>query len=460
MFMDDYIKLDACGLSQAIRQGAVVPEKVLEFAYGRIAEKNPALNAITHLCEERARRTLQTMRGDEPFYGVPFLIKELGLTLKGEPSRDGAMLTKEVRASHSFGLWDNLITLGFVPVGFTASPEFGLSYTTEPKLFGPCRNPWDTGYTPGGSSGGAAAAVASGMTPFASASDGVGSIRVPAACCGLVGFKPSSQVLPSEPLSYLPWFGLAVSFGLSRSLRDVKTVFDGLLQQHAGPRLSAKRTRPPKFLIAEKLLAAEQIQGRWSEGLQQFCTQLDAEGYTVESWEETLNMAEISACALNVIAASCAAGLTFLESQRQRPIAPQEVENVSWELFQKGKQLPASTLLQSRDRLFQALAPLRQCLADGDVLLTPTLAKDPLPIGAVSMGLPFAEFMEKERRFSPFTSLANLAGIPAISLPIATNDRFPRAVQLIMGEWRDRELLSLCETLLAQQIWRESPVAL
>src|SRR5579872_1519340 len=222
----DLTWLDATDLAALVADGSVSPDELLEHAIARIAKLNPTLNAVIVDLADRARAQVAGGLPDGPFRGVPFLLKDFLADLEGTPSMQGTALSGEHRSAHTQELTRRFLAAGFVVCGKTNAPEFAILPTTEPRRFGPTRNPWDPTRTTGGSSGGSAAAVASGMVPVAHANDGGGSIRIPASCCGLVGLKPTRARVSLAPAFGDVMGGLVCEHVLTRSVRDCAGVLD------------------------------------------------------------------------------------------------------------------------------------------------------------------------------------------------------------------------------------------
>src|SRR5437870_4529980 len=241
----EYADHDGLGLAELVRSKEVTPAELVEAAIERIERQNPILNAVVYKAYDEARRTAGGRLPDGPFTGVPFLVKDLGCPVGGWPRTGGSRFTKdEVPAADSV-LTRRFREAGVVFLGKTNTPEFGITGTTESVLLGPCRTPWNPDHIAGGSSGGAAAAVASGMVPVAHASDGLGSIRIPAACCGLVGLKPTRERNPSDPDSLGRGCGLVVDHIVSRSVRDCAAMLDATgAPQPASPFAPAPKAGP------------------------------------------------------------------------------------------------------------------------------------------------------------------------------------------------------------------------
>ena len=454
----DYLQMDACALALEIKSGHCDPEDILSLAIERCELVNPSLNAVTHRFEKKSRHFLEKMNGNEPFYGVPLLVKELGFSMQGEPSRYGSSILKDHIAPYTDDLMRLYLKLGFVPFAFTNTPEFGLAYVTEPALFGPCKNPYDLRKTPGGSSGGSAAAVASGIAPIATASDGGGSIRIPAACCGLVGFKPSSHLLPTGPGSIESWSGMAVAFAIGRTLKDISRLFLECTAQIPGPALPKFPKCKPKILWCPGAFPAAEVSARWQDAATSFMAQLSERGYQVEESSLQLDHEAIANCSLTLIKANVASDIQGVERLIQRKAQALDVEPITWRFYQDGVAISAAQYLHAKNQLFTLLQPLHTLLQTGNVILSPALAKDPVALGDIVMSDDYDHYLAQNASFSPFTAIANQAGIPAISLPVKSNTAMPLAVQLLMGKWKDAPLLELCADLKEQGLWQENPV--
>ena len=223
---DDTAWLDATGQAELVRTKEVSPSELVAGAIARIEKLNPELNAVIHELFERARDEAAGELPDGPFRGVPFLLKDLGAELAGTPFNEGLAFSGDYRSTVTQTLTQRYIDAGFVICGKTNTPELGILPTTEPRRFGPTRNPWNTGHSTGGSSGGSAAAVASGMVPAAHANDGGGSIRIPASCCGLVGLKPTRARNSLAPAYGDLMGGLVAEHVVTRSVRDSAAILD------------------------------------------------------------------------------------------------------------------------------------------------------------------------------------------------------------------------------------------
>src|ERR1700674_2401126 len=266
MRFDEYRKHDATALASLIAKREVSAKDVLETAIARAEHVNPAINAIVHKQYDQARQALVAGLPDGPLKGVPYLIKDLGFFETGEPATFGSSLFKDFVADHDSAYVRRCKKAGLVFMGRSSSPEFGLNPTTEPRLYGSCRNAWNLEYSAGGSSGGAAASVIAGILPVAHATDGGGSIRIPATHCGLFGLKPSRGRISMAPDAGEGWGGLSAGHVVSRSVRDSALMLDCTAGSEPGDPYAAPPqersfleavTRPPRKLrIARRIIAA------------------------------------------------------------------------------------------------------------------------------------------------------------------------------------------------------------
>src|SRR5271163_102992 len=247
---DDTTWLDATGQAELVRTREASPSELVAAAIARIEKVNPELNAVIHELFERARAEAAGALPDGPFRGVPFLLKDLGAELAGTPFNEGLAFSGDYRSTVTQTLTQRYVDAGFVICGKTNTPELGILPTTEPRRFGPTRNPWNTGHSSGGSSGGSAGAVASGMVPAAHANDGGGSIRIPASCCGLVGLKPTRGRNSLAPQYGDMMGGLVVEHVVTRSVRDTAAILDVTAGPIPGDPYWAPPRRGPSFAAA------------------------------------------------------------------------------------------------------------------------------------------------------------------------------------------------------------------
>jgi Asp-tRNA(Asn)/Glu-tRNA(Gln) amidotransferase A subunit family amidase len=468
----DYLSLDAVGLAERIAQGELSAAEALEAALARSAKVNPKVNAITHDLADRARREVAAKAPSGPLAGVPFLLKDLGPRLAGTATTDSCRLYAQDIADADSPLTRLYKGAGLVIFGKTNTPELGLEPVTEPVMFGPTRNPWDLSRTAGGSSGGAAAAVAAGIVPAAHASDGGGSIRIPASCCGLFGLKPSRG-----RISYAPkdegWGGFSCGHVVSRSVRDSAILLDvGAVPQPGDPYWAAPPEAP--FLAAAAsdpapLRIAFTTQAFSSNGLDPECAKAvrDAArlcqslGHHVEEADPPIDRASLAAAGV-VISASVAADLDTVAANRGRPIAEDEVEPITWTSYQRGRAVTGSAYLQSLRIAHTLGRTVAGFFERYDILITSTLGSPAIPIGALIGDPPDLDgYAARLFAFMPNTQAFNVTGQPAASVPLATSaDGLPIGVQFVARQGADALLLSLSGQLERAAPWagRQAPI--
>ncbi|KTC88038.1 MULTISPECIES: amidase [Legionella] len=455
MQFSEYYKQDAHGLAKLIRTKQISAEEALDCAIKRMHEVNPVLNAIVADCSDWAYQQLKLMRGDEPLYGVPVLVKDLGFMIEGVPYTAGSRFCASAISPITSDFIKRLLALGMLPFATTNVPELGLSYVTESILHGPCKNPYDLKRTPGGSSGGSAAAVAAGIAPVATGNDGGGSIRIPASCCGLFGFKPTPGLISTGPLVGEAWSGLATSHVLTRSVRDSALLFDLLTVANlknpgqSVHRLSKQRqsSRPLTIALLEGAFAPVPVAKPCIDVLEQAIRLLTSLGHHVVKRKLDLNLAEIGESVITMIAANTCAEIEYGELIFNRKVKKNELEPVTWEFMTQGKTISASQLIMAKNKVYQHMRPVHELFMEIDVILTPALAQLPLLIGSLATDDNFADYLQKNTEFSPFTSLFNQAGLPAMTIPVMYHERLPLAVQFAAAKGQDKLLLDLASQL-------------
>jgi amidase len=467
----DYLAKDAIGLAGLIADRQITPTEALDAALARSAKVNPALNAITMDLSERARQTAAGPLSG-PFAGVPFLLKDLGPALAGTPTTSSSKLyANDIAAADSpqTALYKQA---GLVIFGKTNTPEFGLEPVTEPAMFGPTRNPWDLSRTSGGSSGGAAAAVAAGIVPAAHASDGGGSIRIPASCCGLFGLKPSRG-----RVSYAPkdegWGGFSCSHVVSWSVRDSAALLDVAGQPQPGdPYWIQPPAKPFRRSVAEDpgaLRIAFTTAAFASDGLDPECAEAvrgaaelcERLGHHVEEADPPIDRGALAAAGI-VISASIAADLDTVAAHRGRPIAEDEVEPITWASYQRGRQIGGSLYIQSLRAAHGLGRAVAGFFATYDILICATLGRPAIPVGHLMGDPPDPDgYAGRLFAFMPNTQAFNITGQPAASLPLAmSRGGLPIGVQFVARQAEDALLLSLAGQLERAAPWagRRPPI--
>jgi amidase len=387
------------------------------------------------------------MRGTEPFYGVPVLVKDLGFTLAGIPQTAGSRFFASTIPNLTSDFVQRLLTLGMLPFAKTNVPELGLSYVTESILHGPCRNPYDLSRTPGGSSGGSAAAIAAGVAPLATANDGGGSIRIPAACCGLFGFKPTPGLISTGPWVGEAWSGLAAGYVLTRSVRDSALLFDQLTASTPTLQAASEADFPLKcpltIALVEGAFPAVNVEKPCMDAVEKVLSVLRSKGHSIVQVRLPLDLEAIGQAALILIAANTRAEIELQQALLGREVQKDELEPITWEFMVRGQSISASELIIAKNKLYQLTRPVHELFTKVDLILTPALAQLPLKIGALSTDDDFERYLAKNVEFSPFTSLFNQAGLPAMTIPVMRYGQLPVSVQFAAAKHQDKLLLGL-----------------
>jgi amidase len=473
--VSDLLLRSATELAALVRAGEITPRELVEASLRRIDDLEPTINAFTHVAHEAALADADAIEpGDpRPFAGVPIAIKD-NRPVTGMPLTMGSDIFGDFVSDHDAYLVRRLREAGFVIVGKTSMPEMGILPTTEPRRFGPTGNPWNPERTPGGSSGGSAAAVAAGMVPVAHGNDGGGSIRIPAACCGLVGLKPARgrvSVGPDGGHSFLVSDGV-----LTHTVEETARVLDVL----SGPEPGDASWAPPPPAAGYSGLS-QVDPGRLRIGLTTTSPLEDATvdpaceqavrdaGALLESLGHHVQEISPPWSGLNLLPEFMRAFgplvsfTTWLGGWlNHREPAPEDVEPLTWALWRHTCEQDTMKYLTAQYRLESVGRSIVQQLGEFDVVLTPVVALRPVPIGEID-GLgpdPMAKF-RKSGYFTPFTAIFNVTGQPAISLPLYHgDDGLPTAVQLVGPPAREEVLLSLASQLEAAQPWADRRPAL
>lgn len=482
---DDTRWLDATAHAELISTREATSTELVDASISRIEQVDGEINAVIMRWFERARNqaeafdALPLASGHRagPFAGVPFLLKDLGCNVAGLPVTSG---NRAARDSPPLAPNDSNLTVhfreaGLITLGRTNSPEFGSVPVTEPEAYGPTRNPWNIGHTPGGSSGGAAAAVAAGMVPIAHASDGGGSIRIPASCCGLVGLKPSQGRVSMGPER--DESGLSTQLCVSRSVRDTARMLDAVHGPGVGdsviapapsrPYVEELGVDPGRLRIG--LLDRHPIDGDLHAdcvtAVRSAATVLEGLGHDVSlGHPPVLEDGEFPRRFAAMWAALMSVGIDTLGRSLGRSLTAADVEPVNWAQHEYAAQLSASQYAMSLAAVGQYRRHVQGWWAEGwDLLLTPTLAAPPLPIGGlygdqddgVDPANPMAPSI-RAGRFVAFTPQFNASGQPAISLPLHWNDDgLPIGVQLVAAYGREDLLIRVASQLEAAAPWAD-----
>lgn len=461
-----YVESDAVALGAHVRGGDISAAEAVEAAITVIERLNPRLNAVIHKLYDMARAQVADVPQAAPFAGVPYLLKELASMWQGAPLTNSCAWMRNVVAPVDSEFSRRTRAAGFVLVGKSNAPENGWCISTEPKLYGATHNPWRDDVTAGGSSGGAASAVASGMVPLAEASDGAGSIRVPASNCGVVGLKPSRGRVTIAPFGDY-WYGGAYFFCVSRTVRDTAAYLDAM----AGP-LPGDPYTPPAPAESWSALAARPP-GRLRVGftvtppdggaidpeavaaVRNAASLLEKLGHDVEEKNMALDAAAAWKTYTALLPAETAAAFGNLAALVGREVTQADVEPVTWAVIERGR---AQTAVQHVN-LMNALRVLsREISADllpYDVFLTPTLTQKPRPLGHWDMSEPDLDRYNAKWTDAAFMFPFNIAPLPALSLPLHWSaDGLPMGVQFVGRYGDEATLLALAGVLEAETQWR------
>jgi amidase len=489
----EYVERDGLGLAAEVRSGAVSPAELLGVARARTDRLNPSVNAVCLRTDEHAdARAGQRLSG--PFAGVPFLLKDLHQDLEGVATSSGSRALAGRPARHTGTVVRRWLEAGLVVFGKTTTPEFGSKAVTEATLFGPTRNPWDLDRTPGGSSGGAAAAVAAGILPVAAASDGGGSIRIPAACTGLVGLKPGRGLVPFGPIDSEPLNGLATTGVVSRTVRDTAAMLDVLAG--ADPMSPYAAAVPPHPLLAELDREPGRLRIGCTTGsairptphpeavraVERAAQALTELGHEVEEVEPPHDDALLARDFLTIWFVHQAIEIERIK--RETGCGDEAFEQDTRVMAALGRHVGGVELQAADERRREHIAGLARLHATHDLLLTPTLGEPPIRIGSLDVAAPLRaltdvllrarlsrlvrvggvvdRIVERNLAWVPYTQLANVTGRPAISLPLhQTADGLPLGVQFVGRLGSEGLLLRLARQLERAVPWdgRHAPLA-
>ena len=467
--ISDYVKHDAIGLADLVRRGEASPRELADAALALIEKHNPALNAITQRMDDYAAKAIASGLPDGPLRGVPFLLKDLFANVPGVPSNNGSALFRGWLPPYESTLVRKAREAGLVLLAKTASPEFGVIPTTEPKAYGPARNPWNTAHTPGGSSGGAAVAVAAGIVPAAHASDGGGSIRIPASCCGIFGLKPSRGRISTGPVEADGWNGLATSGVVSRSVRDSALLLDLLEGGDPGePAAAPPKARPfaeevgrnpgrLRVAVSRRTASHVRVDPDCLAALDDAAKLMESLGHELVEAEPEIDFDAFEEGFWRVIGANTAADLIELSALFGRDVALADVERWTVNLARSVDGLSAGAFMLAFRNLWRLHRPMGDFLARHDVMLTPTLGSPPLPLGTLDTDM--ADSDELRRRinaFIPYTPVANAFGLPAMTVPLWWNAAgLPVGVMFQARLGADDMLFRLAAQLEQARPWKD-----
>ena len=452
----EYGSYDAVGLAELVQRKEVSALELVESAIERIENLNPQLNAVIHKMYDRARETAQGQLPEGPFTGVPFLLKDLLAAYAGEPLTSASRFYLGWVPDHHYELVSRFLKSGVIVLGKTNTPEFGLVPTTEPEVFGPTLNPWDTGRTPGGSSGGSAAAVASRIVPMAHGNDGGGSIRIPASCCGVFGLKPTRGLNPSGPDEGEFWRGFACDHVLTRSVRDSAAMLDATCGPDAGayyytppperPFVEEVGVEPGRMRIgytAETLISSAKAHPDCVTALEDAVGLLKDLGHEVIEARLAYDGPAFAQAMLMMIAAETWGDIKDAGENVGRKPRAGDFEDATWLLQVLGKTFSAGEYVSAVRTLQRIARKVSAFLNDYDAFLQPTLAAPPVTLGSLlpkgaeriaqrilgrlslggvvkALGA-IDKVADQVFAFMPYTPLFNATGQPSMSVPLYWN---------------------------------------
>jgi amidase len=482
-----YSEHDGLGLAELVRRGEVTPLELLEEAIRRIEAFNPQVNAVIHKMYDKARTAAQSDLPNGPFKGVPFLLKDLLADYAGEPTANGAHFFKNYIPRQDSELVHRFKSTGVVILGKTSTSEMGILGTCETDLYGPTFNPWDLHRSAGGSSGGSAAAVASGFVPMASGGDGGGSIRIPSSYCGTFGIKPTRGRNPGGIIAGEQWFDLTVEHVLTRSVRDSAAMLDATHGYHTGalhtpplparPYLEDAETDPGELRIAytTKPLLGKSMHPDCITGLEATVKLLEGMGHTLIEDTPMIDRMPTTIAYLTLVACGTAASIRLAEEEMGKKARSSDFEAPTWALVLVARRMKANQLIDALQTMQATAKTINEFLREYDVFLTPTVSTPPPMIGelllqgalknaieilaglnagwALDAANLIATGADDLLEYVPYTPLGNLAGNPAMSVPLYWNEAGLPIGMHFMGGYADESTLFR----LAGQLERAQP---
>jgi amidase len=484
--LPEYDQLDATGMAELVRKGDVSPEELLDAALARVDARNPSLNAVVHDLRDRARLKVGELP-DGPLKGVPFMLKDLKQHLAGTPVSGGCKLLKGRPSRYTSELTRRYEASGMQIIGRTNSPEFGIMGITEPELWGPCRNPWNRDHTPGGSSGGAASAVAARIVPVAHGGDGGGSIRIPASCCGLVGLKPTRGRVTMKPTLGDAWQGFVQEHVLARTVRDTALLLD---VEDSEPTTGEPYVAPPKpgpwidevgrdpgtlrIAICRDALFGNHQDADCVAAVDDAADLLRGLGHEVEVGTPPFPQADLVRAYFLVVAAGVACFVEEAAAEVGKKPRFKDFEPGTWILALIGWKSSAAELEWARRKIQLAARGVADFFDRYDVFVTSTLARPPARVGELALSV--AEEMQVQilrnipikrvldfamdqmgngkLRYTPNTQLFNQTGQPGMSLPLMwNNDGLPIGTQFVSRFGDEATLLRLASQLEQARPW-------
>lgn len=466
MLGSDYVGYDMIGLADLIRTRQVGEQELLEFVIGKIEALNPKLNAVNHKFYDRAKLQIKYGTAAGAFQGVPFLLKDLGSDYADSPITNGSRIFRGHISSFTSAVVDRYVQAGLVIVGRTTSSELGIGGYTETQLDGPTQNPWKTGYSAGGSSGGAGAVVAARILPAAHGSDAGGSIRMPASWCGIFGMKPSRGLVPNGPAKG-EGLGNFMHHALSISVRDNAALLDVITSDDSGASYQVRQpSRPflkevgadPGLLRIGFVKDAEGVEmsadaRSATEQAAKLCEKL---GHHVEYVKWPANLEQWWSSQRVVSASDTHFRIASFEAQTKRIVVEGDLDRWTWLSYQAGRSVTAADFLQALTDMQSLTRRFNQGFRNYDVIAAPTACRPPIKLGTIGALANLQAILDYQRQSHPFTSIFNWAGAPAMSVPLFwTSEGLPLGMQFGAAWGRDDVLFRLAGQLEAASPWAD-----
>ena len=469
MNFSEYINYDALGLVNLIRKKEITPSEIVDISLSAIEKINPKINAIIGNLEKETEEALKRNNKDKPFSGVPFLIKDLGFLYKDILCENGSRLTQGLVSDYESELGKRFKNTGVITLGRTNTPEFGHNCTTEPSVNGATRNPWNFEHIAGGSSGGSAAAVAAGLVPIAHASDGGGSIRLPASCCGVFGMKPSRGRVPNGPKVDEYGFGIGVSNTVSRSVRDSAAMLDAISGPDVGTRilipkpinsfLESSQQDPKTLRIAFSTKAFTDgplVNKEVCEAVLKTARLCEELGHKVEENMPEVYLSDIKRIHMN-LASTGTHSMDWFAKKTGRPLNTETLETCTLAALKHGRQMLASDLESVLDLINLVSRKTGHFFKKYDIWLTPVMISPPIKLGILNAnapGLSVKSWFDQLFMHIPFTPLYNQTGLPAMSVPLClSKEKLPIGMQFGARLGNESILFQLAGQLEKTNTW-------
>ncbi len=461
-----YAESDALRLAELVHAREVTPAELTDVAIALIEQLDPRLNAVVIRSFEEARRRAVEASAEGAFAGVPYLLKNIASACAGLPLTAGLEYRRNYVSPSDSEMVRRVRAAGLNILGRTNVPENGWCIATEPRFYGPTLNPWNPDVTPGGSSGGAAATVAARIVPMAEGTDGGGSIRVPASCCGLVGLKPSRGRITYGPDDVDVWFGSVAAFPLTRTVRDTAAFLDATAGNLPGdpytppaptaPWLTALQTSPRRLRIGVTFTTpwGPAFAPEVTEAVRSTAELLEQLGHAIEEHAFTSDLETAWLHYNRMSAVQTVLDFQELAGTIGRPVQESDLVAFNWSLLERGRSLSGTEHAASVDMMRKANRQIQVELTPYDAFVTPTLTQLPRPVGYWDMNEPDVDRYNAKWTDAAFMFAFNVSGLPAVSIPAAWTDRdVPIGVQLVGRYGDEATILRLAAQLEEARPW-------